>query len=144
MLFQPLILRYWAFLAGRGEFVRILLAEIGVDYEFDDDTKRIKTEIIGGDWPEASYDHFAPPLIQDGAFTLSHTHVVGRYLGEKFGLVPAKEEDRWHAEQLNATIHDFLAEAQASFRIHHKKTYPEQKEETKPIVGVFLELRVPR
>ena len=42
------------------------------------------------------------------------------------------------------TIHDYLAEAQSSFRVHHKKTYPEQKEETKPVVEVFIELGIPR
>ena len=31
-------------------------------------------------------------------------------MGKKFGLWPESEEDVWHAEQINATVHDYIAE----------------------------------
>lgn len=45
-----------------------------------------------------------------GDFHLGQTPVICKYLGEKFGLVPKSEEEKWQAEQVNATIHDFVAE----------------------------------
>ena len=45
-----------------------------------------------------------------GNFSLAQTPVICKYLGKKFGLYPETEEDIWHAEQVNATIHDYIAE----------------------------------
>ena len=41
---------------------------------------------------------------------LSQTPVICKYLGKKFGLYPDTEEDEFHADQLNSTIHDFITE----------------------------------
>ncbi len=51
-----------------------------------------------------------PPF--PGDFTLSQTPVICKYLGKKFGLYPETEEDEFHAEQINTTLHDFLAEGE--------------------------------
>ena len=45
-----------------------------------------------------------------GDLILSQTPVICRYLGKELGLWPETEEDQWHAEQFNTTIHDFIAE----------------------------------
>ena len=45
-----------------------------------------------------------------GDFNISQTPVICRYLGKKYGMWPSTDEDEWHAEQVNTTIHDFVAE----------------------------------
>lgn len=45
-----------------------------------------------------------------GDFHLCQTSVICKYLGEQFGLMPKSEEEKWQADQVNATIHDFVAE----------------------------------
>ena len=78
-----------------------------------------------------------------GDFSLSCTPVVCRYLGKRFGLCPASEEDQWHAEQLNHTIHDYIAEGRLAFHgLDHNMTYYKQIEETKPYIKTFLETRL--
>ena len=44
---------------------------------------------------------------------LSQTPVICKYLGKKFGLYPDNEEDEVHADQVNITIHDFIAEGKS-------------------------------
>ena len=44
---------------------------------------------------------------------LSQTPVICKYLGKKFGLYPDNEEDEFHADQVNITIHDFIAEGKS-------------------------------
>lgn len=56
-----------------------------------------------------------------GNFQLGQTAVVCRYLGEKYGLVPEKEEDKWHAEMLNAEIHDFLGQGKMKWNYKSSK-----------------------
>ena len=50
-----------------------------------------------------------------GDFVLSQTPVICKYLGKKFGLYPDNEEDEFHADQVNITIHDFIAEGKSVF-----------------------------
>ena len=45
-----------------------------------------------------------------GDFHLCQTSVICKYLAEQFGLMPKSQDDKWRADQVNATIHDFVAE----------------------------------
>ncbi len=109
-------LRYWPKMAGRAEFVRIVFEEAGVRYEEDNDAEKLfrlyKTQEARG---QEEVEHRAPPVVIRGGFSLSGTPVICRYLGHRFGLCPESEEDQWHAEQVNHTIHDFIAEGDAKF-----------------------------
>ena len=49
-----------------------------------------------------------------GDLVLSQTPVICKYLGKKFGLYPDNEEDEFHVDQVNITIHDFIAEGKKS------------------------------
>ena len=50
-----------------------------------------------------------------GAFTLAQTPIICRYLGKQFGLFPESDEDQWHGEQINATVHDYIAEGKIQY-----------------------------
>lgn len=52
-----------------------------------------------------------------GDFSLSQTGVICKFLGKKYGLYPTTEEDEWHADQLNTTVHDYIAEGRTIFRL---------------------------
>jgi len=58
-----------------------------------------------------------------GDLRFSQTPVICKYLGKKFGLYPENEEDELHAEQLNATIHDFIADGYYHLKILCKYLY---------------------
>ena len=49
-------------------------------------------------------------MVIAGDFSLSQTQVICKYLGKQFGMYPETEPDIWHADQLNATIHDYIGE----------------------------------
>jgi hypothetical protein len=59
-----------------------------------------------------------PFCIFVGDFQLSQTPVICKYLGEKYGLVPEKEEDKWHAEMINTQLHDYLAEGKCTHTLY--------------------------
>lgn len=137
------VLYYWPGFPGRGEFLRLIFEEAGVKYTEVNDGNRIVKEIIQGE--SDFFPHFAPPVIKKGTFTLSHAHVACRYLAEKFGLLPGNEVDNAHAEQVNLTCHDYIAEGRLAFHgIHPVGSYKSQKEETQPYIDRFLENRYPR
>ncbi|KAJ8314316.1 hypothetical protein KUTeg_008877 [Tegillarca granosa] len=80
-----------------------------------------------------------------GSFQLSNTPVICKYLGKKFGLYPDNEEDEWHAEQVNAIVHDYLGEGCLSFHgINPMASHKSQKEETQPYIKRFVTERLPR
>ena len=63
---SKLSLKYWP-LAGRGEFVRILLVEAGVDFNEENDVD-LMVKLFKTNEQEQHFDfhHYAPPLISDG------------------------------------------------------------------------------
>ena len=94
-------LYYWPTIQGRGEFVRLALAEAGADYI---DVVRQPEEDGGGvpamlalmgaeDDPTAP---FAPPILKDGDVLVCQTPLILDYLGAKHGLTPSDEvQRRW-------------------------------------------------
>ena len=63
----PYTLYYWP-LAGRGEFVRLILEEAGVKYKEVNDGKILKDNIIGN--THGGYPVFAPPMIKCGNYII--------------------------------------------------------------------------
>ena len=124
-------LYYWPGLAGRAEFIRLIFAEVNQTYKDVDDIAEL--EKISLSTQSEGFPNFAPPVLKNGDFTLAQTPVICRYLGAKFGLMPEKETDRWIADQLNATVHDFIAEGCLVF---HAKNFTD--EYCKSIYLVFL------
>ncbi len=112
---------YWPGAPGRAEFIRLIFAEVGETYKDVDDIEGIETVSLSTQ--TEGFPNYAPPVLKDGDFLLAQTPVICRYLGEKFGLVPENKTDRWRADQLNATLHDFIAEGCLVF---HAKNFVEE------------------
>jgi len=136
-------LYYWPKLAGRAEFVRVIFEEVGVQFEEINDlgvlVPMFKESKVDG-WP-----CLTPPMIKKGDFQLCQTPVICKFLGKEFGLYPDNANDEIKAEQINVTIHDFIAEGMLAF--HGKDfvaSYFDQVEETKPYIKRFVDTRLPR
>eukprot|EP00794_Sanderia_malayensis_P004677 gene4677-5287_t len=134
-------LYYWP-LAGRGEFVRVIFEEAGVAYKENNDAELLTSMFKQA--KDTGWPCFAPPMIKRGDFKLCQTPVICKYLGKKFGLYPEGEVNEVKAEQINASIHDFIGEGRLAF--HGKDfvaSYYGQAEETKPYIKKFVETRLP-
>ncbi|KAL8574738.1 hypothetical protein ACOMHN_023942 [Nucella lapillus] len=127
--------------AGRSEFVKMMLEEANQDYCMEH--CNIMELFPMGQW--TGYPVFAVPVLQKGDLSLSQTGVICRYLGKKHGLYPASDPDEWHAEQLNATIHDYIGEGRLAFHgVKWTASYFDQKEGTKPYKDFFVKERMPK
>lgn len=128
-------------LGGRGEYVRLLFVEKGIEFKDTTDPQVIAKV------REGKLDGFPvmfPPVLCNGGFHLAQTPTICKYLGKKFGMYPDNETDEWRADQLNATIHDFIGEGRLSFHgMHPTMTYNKQIEETKPYIERFVNERLP-
>src|SRR5436190_20948167 len=85
-------LYYWPSIQGRGEFVRLALAEAGADYV--DVARRSNgvdrmMSIVGGRGTKTP--PFAPPFLKSGNFIVSHVANILMYLGQRHGLAPKNE-----------------------------------------------------
>ncbi|XP_046580442.1 glutathione S-transferase P 1-like [Haliotis rubra] len=128
---------------GRAEFVRLLFIEAGVPFKHI--SEGIMEMFKQADQKWTGYPTLAVPLLKKGSFELSQTPVICRYLGKQFGLYPDNEEDQWHAEQINATVHDYIAEGRLSFHgINPVGSYFGQEKETQPYIDRFLAERLPK
>lgn len=124
-------LYYWTGIQGRGEFVRLALEDAGADY-IDVARNRgdaVMDPFLGGDSTEDALP-FAPPFLRAGHLLIAQTAAILAYLGQHLGLVPEGEARRIHANQLQLTIADLVAEIHDS---HHpiaaSRYYEEQQAE---------------
>ncbi|KAL3831846.1 hypothetical protein ACJMK2_023545 [Sinanodonta woodiana] len=134
-------LYYWGGFKGRAEFVRLVFEEAGVKYKEVNDG--ISESIIQG--KIGGYPVLFPPVIKHGDLVLAQTQVICQYLAEQFDMLPGKPENRYHAEQLNATILDCITEGYNSY--HGAKpgvSHKEQKEEAQRYIDRFAKERLPR
>jgi glutathione S-transferase len=142
-------LYYWPTIQGRGEFVRLALEEIGVDYA---DAAR-KPDKRGGvpammtflDGKRIKHPPFAPPFLRDGKLIIGQTANILLFLGARHALAPHEEAGRLWTHQLQLTIADFVVEIHDT---HHPISgglyFEEQKSEAKRRTADFLENRAPK
>ncbi|KAL3846871.1 hypothetical protein ACJMK2_017824 [Sinanodonta woodiana] len=139
-------LYYWPRLPGRGEFVRLVFEEAGVKFKDMRDTVDaggISSLVLQGEL--GGFPVLAPPVIKKGNFQMCQTPAICRYLGKEFGLYPENPVDEAHADQVNLTIHDYIAEGRLAFHgMNHTASYYTQMEETKPYIERFVKDRLPR
>lgn len=146
-------LYYWPSLAGRGEWVRLMFVEGGVDW-YDialDPKKRSFQEVlmwIKGEQDKELNPVFAPPIIRRKSdnFVLAETAAICQYLGRKFGLCPKTDELEFRAAEIAQSALDFVGQGRLSFHVGPNKTesYFTQTEACKPHIEEFRKTRMPR
>ena len=139
-------LYYWPTIQGRGEFVRLLLEDAGVDYV---DVARTKggmaamMRFLDGQEPGAL--PFAAPFVRVDGTIVSQTATILAVLAPKLGRVPDDEAARAEANQIQLTIADAVGEAHDT---HHpiagSEYYEDQKKEAKRRAATFVKDRIPR
>lgn len=139
-------LYYWPTIQGRGEFVRLILEDVGADYV--DVIRRPDAEGGGRDALLALLEetgHFAPPILKDGNTVVSQTPLIMDYLGARHGLTPDDENERREALRLSMLLADFLVEAHD---VHHPLAkefyYEDQREEALRRAPSFRDTRIPK
>lgn len=139
-------LYYWPEIQGRGEFVRLALAEAGaayVDVARKPGGEARMTKLIAG--ARVKHLPFAPPVLKAGAKIIGQTPNILMFLGAHHGLSPREEAGRLFVNQLQLTIADFLVEVHD---VHHPIAsslyYEDQKTEARRRAAIFLDERVPK
>jgi glutathione S-transferase len=138
-------LYYWTGIQGRGEFIRLALEDAGADYldvarEHGDEAI---TPFLDGSRVGAL--PFAPPFLKAGRNVIAQVANILQYLGPPLGLVPASENRRLYAHQLELTISDLVAEVHDS---HHPIAgslyYKDQRKEARRRAADLRETRLPK
>ncbi len=138
-------LYYWPGIQGRGEFVRLALAEAGADYI--DVARERGSAALMQLWEsgEVAQPPFAPPVLKDGKRLIGQTANILLYLGERHGLAPKNEAGRLWTNQIQLTIADLVLEAHDT---HHPlggdAYYEEQKPEALRRAAAFRKNRIPK
>ena len=138
-------LHYWPTIQGRGEFVRLALAEAGASYV---DVARRKNGVARMrkvmERARLATPPFAPPFLKSGELVVSHVANILLFLGERHGLAPKARAGRLWLHGLQLTITDFVAEAHDT---HHPLGptlyYEDQRAAAKRRTDEFWTLRVP-
>lgn len=138
-------LYYWSEIPGRGEFVRLVLEDLGLRYRdvARQDPSAIERALSTTLAPYA----FAVPVLRDPAHDLviAQTAAITRFLGERHGLAPADERGRLIALGVALTIADLVAEVHDT---HHpisvEQTYERQKSAAAQRARAFRKARLPK
>jgi len=139
-------LYYWPTIQGRGEFVRLALAEAGAEYT--DVARRsggVAKMTVITDGKRTRTPPFAPPFLKAGDLIVSHVANILMYLGQHHGLAPKAEAGRLWVNGLQLTITDFVAEVHDT---HHPLGptlyYEDQRAAAKRRSDEFWKSRVPK
>ena len=138
-------LYYWP-IQGRGETIRLLLEDAGVEWKDvtrgENGMARLQAAIsgeLGGPKP------FAPPILRHGELVISHRALIMSYLGEQLGMVGSDEASRDAARALELSVTDFFLEVHD---VHHPIAnslyYDDQKPEAKRRSHHFTTERMPK
>src|SRR4051812_33371551 len=141
---------YWPELQGRGEFVRLVLEELGLPYvdvarKGKDGDERLMKALA----EELAPYSFAVPVLRakdaGGDIVISQTAAITRFLGERHGLAPADERGRLACLSVAMTIADLVAEVHDT---HHPiavdQYYEDQKDAAAKRAKSFRDARLPK
>jgi glutathione S-transferase len=142
-------LYYWPMIQGRGEFVRLALAECGAPYV---DVARQPGKCGGMKAMMRLLENkriprppFAPPFLKAGKLVIGQTANILLFLGAKHRLAPANEAGRLWAHQLQLTLADVLQEIHDT---HHPISgglyYEDQRKEARRRAADFRAERAPK
>lgn len=135
---------YWAEIQGRGEFVRLVLEDLGVAYV---DVAREATdgaELLGELLAtELAPYAFAVPVLREGDLVIPQTVAITRFLGERHGLAPCDDRGRLATHAVALTIADLVTEVHDT---HHplsvEDVYENQKQAAAERARVFRDSRL--
>jgi glutathione S-transferase len=137
---------YWPTIPGRGEFVRLVLEDLGLTYV---DVARLDPDEGGGFEAVSAARQgagFAPPILKDReqGLELNQTPMICAYLAESYGELPEHPTIRWQARAMACTIEDAVREAHDT---HHPitvtRTYEEQQDAALAAAESFRNERLP-
>jgi glutathione S-transferase len=144
---KPYQLYYWPGIPGRGELVRLVLEDAAapyVDVARSSDGGGVEA-ILRVLASTGAVQPFAPPVLRDGKLQIAQTALICRYLAERHGRSPKSAAARLHAEQLQLTLADLIAEAHDT---HHPigsgLYYEDQKPEALRAAKAFRDQRLPK
>ncbi len=143
---MPYKLYYWPQIQGRGEFVRLVLEDLGLPYvdvgREPGGMKQIERALAHG---VDGVIPFAPPLLQAGKVVISQTAAITRFLGENHAFAPTSDRGRAAAASIALTIADLVSEVHDT---HHPITvseaYETQKHPAALRAAVFRTERLPK
>jgi glutathione S-transferase len=130
---------------GRGEFVRLVLEEAGVDYV--DVGRKSGREAVQKFFARKREKHppYAPPALRYGKRVIAQTANILHFIGARHGLAPKDEAGAMWAHQLQLTIADLVVHIHDT---HHPVSgwlyYEEQKPAAKRRTADFWRYRVPK
>ncbi len=136
-------LYYWNHIPGRGEFVRLVLAEVGASYR--DVAREEGNGVIMAFYEHERPEHpvFAPPILKDGELVIAQVANICQYLAIKHGLVEQDLGRRALANQLQLTIADAVMSVHDTHHPLGKSLYyEEQKEAAKERARFFTSSRL--
>jgi glutathione S-transferase len=94
---------------------------------------------------DGSLEPYAPPFLRSGTLVIAQTANILAYLAPRHGLVADDEASRVHANQLQLTLADLVAEAHDT---HHPVAgglyYEDQKREARRRAADFIAERLPK
>lgn len=145
-------------LKGRGEFLRLMLEDAGVEYENSSENLYGPTGLMDafrGDQPENVDHQVAPfPLLYPPAIWHRPAHgeeviinQVGAcmvYLGENLGYAPQTVAERARADSIMLNALDYISEGRRTFHpLNDRMSYKDQKEEGDKVSKEFCKTRMP-
>jgi glutathione S-transferase len=144
----PYELHYWPTIEGRGEFVRLALAQADAPYvdvarEAGDEGEDLLVREMSD--PKLTTPPFAPPFLKADDMVIGQTANILLFLGARHGLAPGDEAGRLWVNQMQLTVADLVAEAHDT---HHPVDlaayYEDQKAEALRRAESFRRQRVPK
>lgn len=151
---QTYHLIYWPGIPGRGEHIRLVLEQAGVDYtdtaQLEDGMKQVTAQTASENTGDSiNPPPLAPPVLKHGDYTISQTPNILLYLGTKLSLVPDPETDPvgiYHVNSLTLTALDGLSNEPHD--THHPIAvmdyYEAQKDEAKKKAKDYRQNRLPK
>lgn len=137
---------YWPGIQGRGEFPRLVLEDVGVEYvdvcRQPNGLERMHKILHGEGAPLMP---FAPPFLRAGDLWISQSAAITSFLGERLGFAPFLEQERIAARTIALTIADLVTEVHDT---HHpisiEQPYTRQTETARLRAEAFRNLRMPK
>ena len=119
---------YWPDIPGRGEFVRLALEAMGIDY--DDRARQLGAQAMLADMAaRRGRTPFAPPYLASDGLVIAQVANILMFLGERHGSMPSGMGERLWLNQVQLTITDIVAEVHA---VHHPVATGDYYEDQQP------------